>query len=248
MTSDKYSMKSIDNQSIFKKGMKDGVPIGLGYLAVSFSLGIMARKAGLNPFQGFIASLLCVASAGEYAGFSLIAVSATCLEIAIITFITNARYLLMGCAMSQRLESGIPFRHRLMMAFGVTDELFGIAIGRPGYLNPYYSYGAMLTSIPLWAIGTALGAIAGNLMPVRLVSALSVALYGMFLAVIIPPARKNKMIAGLIIVCFILSAAAAYLLVVSEIADGTRTIILTVVISAAAAIIFPRKAEEESDK
>lgn len=232
------------NKSAFLKGLKDGIPIGLGYFAVAFSLGVAAKNAGMTPFQGFLVSLLCNASAGEYVGFTMIAAGVTYLEIAIGTMVANARYLLMSCALSQRTAPGMPLHHRLLMAFHVTDELFGIAISRPGYLNPYYSYGAVLTAAPPWAIGTALGVIAGNLLSPRLVSAFSVALYGMFLAVIIPPARKDRVIAGLIIVCFTISYIAANLPALSGISEGTRTIILTVIIAALAAILFPKKNEE----
>ena len=235
------------SRQALQNGMRDGVPIGLGYFAVSFSLGIAAKNAGLTPFQGFLASLLCNASAGEYAGFTLIAAGATYLELAIVTLIANARYLLMSCAMSQRLDPGMPGFHRPLMAFHITDELFGIAIARPGCLNPFYSYGAVLVAAPCWAVGTALGAIAGGLLPLRLVSAFSVALYGMFLAVIIPAARKSKVIAGLIAICFGASYGAAHLPVVSEVSGGTRTIFLTVVLSAAAAVLFPKDMGEEED-
>ena len=234
------------NTTAFKDGMKDGIPIGLGYLAVSFSLGIMAKKAGLTPFQGLLASFLCNASAGEYAGFSIIAASATYIEMALAIFIANARYLLMSCAMSQRFSPNTSIIHRLTMAFDITDEVFAISIARPGFLNPYYTYGAMTTTMPLWAIGTALGVMAGNMLPIRLVSAFSVALYGMFLAVIIPPARKDKIIAGLIVVCFTLSFLSCYIPFVKEMSDGTKTIVLTVLISTVAAIIFPRKEEMEA--
>ena len=121
--------------------MLDGIPIGLGYLAVSFSLGIAAKNAGLSPAQSFLASMLCNASAGEYAGFTLIAAGAAYLELAIMTLIVNARYLLMSCAMSQRMAPGTPLYHRLFMAFDITYELFGIAIARPGYLNPWCNDG-----------------------------------------------------------------------------------------------------------
>ena len=235
------------HRPVFIQGMKDGVPIGLGYLAVSFSLGIAAKNAGLTPFQSFLASALCSASAGEYAGFTLIAAAAPFLEVAFMTLIVNARYFLMSCAMSQRVDPKMPFFHRIFMAFYITDELFGIAIARPGYLDPYYSYGAFLTSVPCWAVGTALGAIAGNLLPLRIVSAFSVALYGMFIAVFIPPARKNKVIAGLVVVSFTLSFCAAYLPGVSSLSDGFKTILLTVAISAAASIFFPKKYDEEED-
>lgn len=236
-----------ENKKAFAEGLQNGIPIGLGYLAVSFSLGIAAKNAGLSAFQGLIASFLCSASAGEYAAFTLIADNAPYIEMALITLIVNARYMLMSCAMSQRINPQMKLRHRLAMSFGITDEIFAVSIARPGYLNPYYNYGAMLMSIPLWAIGTALGTVAGNLLPLRLVSAFSVALYGMFLAVIIPPARKDKIIAGIIIFCFAVSFAAAYLPLVSELSAGMRTIILTVVISVAAAIIFPKKQTGEGE-
>lgn len=239
-----YSIKQ--NKSAVLSGFKDGIPIGLGYFAVAFSLGIAAKNAGLTPFQAFLTSALCHASAGEYAGFTVIAAAASFLEIATITLIANARYLLMSCAMSQRIDPDMPFFHRLIMSFYITDELFGIAIARPGYLNPWYTYGAVLFASPCWAAGTALGALAGNLLPLRLVSAFSVALYGMFLAIFIPPARKNKVILGIVSLCFAASALATYLPVVSELSEGTRTIILTLVISAGAAVLFPRETNEEA--
>jgi len=237
-----------NNITLFKQGLKDGIPIGLGYLAVSFSLGIAAKAAGLTPMQGFVVSLLCMASAGEYVGFLSISAGAAYVEIALATFIANARYLLMSTAMSQRMESKLSIKHRLLMAFGITDELFGIAIARPGYLSPYYSYGAFITSAFPWALGTSLGIIAGNMLPARLVSAFSVALYGMFLAVIIPPAKKDKIIAGLIIICFGAGYAATKLPVLCNFTDGTRTIILTVMIASLAAVLFPRDVADEDTK
>ena len=230
----------------FLDGMRDGIPISLGYLAVSFSLGIAARNAGLSPVEGFFASLLNNASAGEYAAFTLIAANAAYLEVAIITLISNARYLLMSCALAQRFSPDTPFYHRLFLAYDVTDELFGITIARPGYLNPFYTYGAIVLAAPAWSIGTALGIIAGNVLPARIVSALSVALYGMFLAIIIPPARKNKVLAGLIAISMGLSLAFRKLSWFADINDGLKTIILTVVISAAASLLFPVK--EHTDK
>ena len=142
------------------------------------------------------------------------------------------------------MDPDMPFFHRLLMAFDITDELFGITIARPGYLNPWYMYGAIALALPGWAVGTALGALAGNLMPWRLVSAFSVALYGMFLAIIIPPARKSRILAGLIAISFAASYLAENLPGISSISSGTRTIILTVVLSSAAAILFPHPAED----
>ena len=211
------------SRKVFCEGMRDGVPIAMGYFAVSFSLGIAARSAA----------------------FSLIAAGATYVEVAIITRIANARYLLMSCALAQRFAPGTPFFHRLIIGYDVTDELFGITIARPGCLNPFYTYGAITLAAPAWAMGTALGIVAGNLLPLRAVSALSVALYGMFLAIIIPPARKNKVVAALVALSFALSFACNYLPGIASLSDGTRTILLTVLISCGAALLFPVKNDAE---
>lgn len=230
----------------FKEGMRDGIPIGLGYLAVSFSLGVAAKSAGLTAFQGFIASLLNNASAGEYAGFTVIAANASYLEMMLMTLIANARYLLMSCSLSQKFDPDTPLRHRLLVGYDVTDEIFGITISRPGILNPYYTYGAIVIAAPCWAGGTALGVIAGNLLPLRVVSALSVALFGMFLAVIIPPARKNRVVAAFVLISFLASFAATSLPYISQLSGGTRTIILTAGISSVAAALFPIGEKEEA--
>ena len=232
------------HNKVLREGFRDGIPIGLGYLAVSFSLGVAARNAGLSAFQGFLVSLLNNASAGEYAGFTVIAADGAYFEIFLMTLIANARYLLMSCALSQKFSPDTPLIHRIFVGYDVTDEIFGITIARPGTLDPFYSYGAILIAAPAWAGGTALGVIAGNLLPARAVSALSVALFGMFLAVIIPPARKNRVIALFVLISFAASFAAAYLPLLSQLSGGTRTIILTVLISAIAAILFPVSEEE----
>ena len=242
-----YSLLQRSNRSIFLLGLKHGIPIALGYLAVSFSLGIAAKRAGLNAFQGWLTSILCNASAGENLGFSIIGEGGTYVAMAIGTLVANARYMLMSCAVSQRLEPTLSIWHRMGVAFCLTDEIFGISIAQPDYINPNYAYGAMAISTTGWSIGTALGIIAGTVLPSRFVSAFSVALYGMFLAIIIPPARKNKVVSGIIIVCFILSYLCSILPVISTLSEGTRTIILTFVISLAAAILFPAKEEQQTE-
>ncbi len=222
-----------------KEGVRDGVPIALGYLVVSFSLGIAAHKAGLNAVEGFFASLLNNASAGEFAGFSVIGAGGSLVEMAAVMLVANARYLLMSCSMAQRFEPGTPLVHRVLVGYDLTDELFGIAIARPGYADPYYSYGAMAVALPGWAVGGALGVVAGDVLPQIVVSALSVALYGMFLAIIIPPARQNRVVAALVLASFAASWSFTLLPLVSALSDGTRTIILTVALSALAAALFP---------
>lgn len=231
----------------FYEGMRDGIPIAMGYFAVAFSLGITARKAGLNALQGFVSSMLNHASAGEYAEFTVIQAGAPYIEMALIILVTNARYLLMSCALSQRFDKRTGLVHRILVGFGITDEIFGASIARKGAVDPWYHYGAMLLSIPAWSCGTAIGIIAGNILPVSVVSALSVALYGMFLAIIIPPARTNKVVAGLIVISFVCSFLAAHISGLARLSGSMRTIILTVVISAVGAILFPVKAETEEE-
>lgn len=238
---------SQDNKKVFLLGMQDGLPIGFGYLAVSFSLGIAARKVGLTPLQGFLASFLTNASAGEYAAWTVIGEAAPYIEMFFAILIANARYFLMACALSQRFSPDTKLRHRLLVGFDLTDEIFGITIARPGYLNPFYSYGAMTVALPSWAIGTALGIVIGNILPVRAVSALSVSLYAMFLAIIMPPAKKDKVIAVLITICFAASYAFARLPMFAFMSSGTRTIILTVVIAGVASVLFPVKEEKKDE-
>lgn len=226
------------------RGIRDGFPIGLGYFAVAFSLGISAKGAGLSSFQGFIASFLNHASAGEYALFSLIAEKAAYWEIALVIFITNARYLLMSAALSQKISSSTRFIHRMLVGFCITDEIFGLGIASPGWLSPAYLYSAFLTADLCWASGTASGIAAGNVLPGNLVSALSVAIYGMFLAIIIPPARHDRIL-PLILISFAASFAFTALPVISGLSSGMRTILLTVVISGLAAYFFPIQTQEK---
>lgn len=237
--------KNANRKREFEEGIRDGFPIGIGYFAVAFSLGIAARNAGLTAFQGFLTSLLCNASASQYAFFTQIAAGASLVEIALMTLVTNARYLLMGCALSQKMAPKLPKVHRFLIGMDVTDELFGIEIARPGFLSPWYTYGAMLGSAPFWAAGTAVGIIVGNFLPMQIVSGLGVALYGMFLAVIIPPAKTDKVIGICVVTSFAASCLANGLPLFARLSAGNRTILLTVVISAVAAILFPVKKEEE---
>ena len=231
----------MNKKQIFFKGLRDGLPIGLGYFAVAFSLGIMAKKAGLNALQGFIASFFTRASAGEYGAYSMIAINASYLEVVIITLITNLRYLLMSTALSQKFEEKTPLFTRILVGCCVTDEIFGISIAYPGCLDPLYTFGAFAISTPLWASGSCLGIIAGSILPARLVSALSVALYGMFIAIIVPPSKKDKAVLIAVISAFVLSFICNYAPLINTLSSGSRTIILTIIISALAAIIKPVK-------
>ena len=244
MGKQKFSIASAGNRRAFLDGIRDGIPIALGYFAVSFSLGIVARNIGMTSFQGMITSALCNASAGEYAGFTMIAAGAAYLEMAIVTLIANARYLLMSCALSQRLSPDTPLPWRLLIAYDLTDEIFGLAIAQPGYLEVWYYFGTMCAAMPGWSIGTVLGVLMGNLMPVWAVSGCSVMLFGMFLAIIIPVGKQNRIVLGCIGVSFLCSLLASVLPFTRELSEGMRILVLTIVISAAAAILFPHKEDD----
>lgn len=234
------------NRIYFLKGIKNGMPIALGYLAVSFTLGITARNAGMTAWQAMLTSLACNASAGQYAGFTVIAAGGTYMEMAVMELVANLRYLLMSCSLSQKFSPDTKLFHRLLVGYDVTDEIFGVAISEPGLLNPFYNYGMMTLAIPGWALGTFLGVIMGNVLPAAVVSALSVGLYGMFLAIIIPPARKSRILAVLIVISMAASYIFSKLALTSAISPGIRTIILTVIIAGIAAVLFPVKEEESS--
>ena len=232
----------------FLRGLRDGVPIGLGYFAVAFALGIKASGAGLTAWQAALMSVLNVTSAGEAAAIGLLGVGTTYVELAFTQLVINIRYLLMSCSLSQKIAPGTSMLHRFLIGYGVTDEIFGISMGVEGKLSPAYSYGAIAVAVPGWTLGTLLGAVLGNILPVRAVSALGVALYAMFLAIILPPARKSKVIAGLIVVSMLASAGLAWLvkrLALTGFGEGFRIIALTVTISLVAAILFPVKEEQK---
>ena len=231
----------------WRRGLRDGIPIFLGYAAVSFSFGILAKKAGLTPFQATLMSGTNLTSAGQFAALGAIASAAPYLETAALQLVINLRYSLMSCALSQKLDARLPFFHRLLMASGVTDEIFGVSVAGSGKLSPFYFYGLMAVAWPGWALGTLLGVVAGNAMPASLLSALGVAFYGMFIAIVVPPARKNGVVAGLVALSMLASAAFGGLPVLREISAGFKTILLTVALAGLAAYFFPLKEVAERD-
>ncbi len=230
-----FSTKAI----AMREGFLAGIPIALGYFAVSFALGITARGIGMNALEAGVMSVGMLASAGEFAAMQLIGAGAGALEMIITTIIVNLRYCLMGAALSQRLDEHIPLRHRMLVSYCITDEIFGVSIGREGPLEPFFVYGCALISAFGWTLGTVLGVLMGNILPPWLVNALGVALYGMFLAIIIPTARKNHFIAALVALSMVCSLVFDLLPVLSSISDGFKVIILTLLLSGGAAWIHP---------
>ena len=234
-----------ENRRWYGKGIRDGIPIALGYFAVAFTLGIAAKKAGFTPLQAFVSSFTTNASAGQYAGIALIQAGAGLFEIAVMEAVANARYLLMSASLSQKFSPSTPFIHRLLVGYDVTDEIFGISVTVPGYLNPFYSYGAMTMALPGWALGAMLGVIFGTILPPSVVSALGVGVYGMFIAIIVPPARRSRVIAGVVLVSAAVSFALDRIALFAALSAGIRTILMTVLLSAAAALLFTVKTDTE---
>lgn len=223
----------------FTAGIQDGIPICLGYLAVSFTFGIMAKKVGVSIFDTVLISITNVTSAGQFAGLSLIASTASYIEMAITQLIINLRYSLMSCALSQKIDPNALFFHRFFIAYGVTDEIFGVSVSKEGKISPFYSYGVISISVGGWVLGTFLGILSGNILPPRAISALSVALYGMFIAIIIPPAKGNRILAGIIILSMAASLLFTEAPILQNISSGFRIIIITLVIAGLAAWFFP---------
>lgn len=236
------------NSACYRRGLKDGIPISLGYIAVAFTLGIAAKNSGMTAFQATLMSLTNNTSAGEFAALGIIGAASPYIEMAISQAIINLRYLLMSCSLSQKLDPSFPLIHRFLIGYGVTDEIFGVSIGQPGKLNPYYSYGVISMAAPGWALGTCLGVVMGGVLPARIVRALSVALYGMFLAVVIPPAKKSRILAGVVAASMAASFLFANIPFFSFISSGMKIIILTVIIAGIAAVLFPLKEHEANEE
>lgn len=235
------------NQVNFKRGIQDGIPIGLGYFAVSFTFGMMAVSGGLTAWQAVLISLTNLTSAGQFAGLGIIVAGGSMWEMALTQLVINLRYCLMSFSLSQKLEKNISTGHRLAVAFGVTDEIFGVSASQEGRLSPWYNYGVMSMAIPGWTLGTLVGAVLGNVLPGFLVSALNVAIYGMFLAVIIPPAKKNKAVLDVVIGAMAISTVFAVVPVLNKVSSGFVIIITTLIVAGLAAHFSPIPEEKEAE-
>ena len=228
----------------FKKGLKDGIPIALGYLSVSFSIGIMVLTGGLSVFQGALMSLTNVTSAGQFAGIRIIIAGGTLLEMIMTQFIINLRYALMSLSLSQKLSDKVTLWQRFVIAFANTDEIFAVAMSHTKSLTFPYMAGLQILPITGWVTGTVLGAVACNLMPSSLSTAMGVALYGMFIAIVVPVARKSKPVFAVALIAVAVSCILYYVPAFDGISDGIAIIISTIVAAGIGAALFP---VEQSD-
>ncbi len=225
----------------FHLGLKDGIPIALGYFAVSFSLGITMVVSGMTPVQGTVMSLTNLTSAGEFAGIRVIAVGGTIAEMILTQLIINLRYSLMSLSLSQKLDEKVTFWKKLVIAFGNTDEIFAVAMNHQKSLTFKYMVGLQSLPIVGWTLGTFLGAVAGNIMPANVSIAMNVMLYGMFIAIVIPEAKKKRPVLIVALIAVALSCLFYYIPGLNEISAGISIIICTVVAAAVGAVLFPIK-------
>lgn len=232
-------MDKINKKQEFLEGLGKGIPICVGYLAVSFTFGIWAAEGGIPIWQVIFISLSNLTSSGQFAGAGLMMAQATFFEIGLSVLVINLRYSLMSLALSQKIVKGTKTIQKLIFGFGVTDEIFAVASTRDREVTAYYMYGLMLTPIVGWTGGTALGAIVGSILPARIADAMGIALYAMFIAVIVPPAKKSLPVLFAIIISIIVTCIIKYVPVFSFITDGFAMIIATVVASAIMARLRP---------
>lgn len=227
----------------FQKGLKDGFPIALGYLSVSFGFGILAAAAGLTPLQAWVISATNLTSAGQVAGVGIIAAGGAYLEMALTQLVINLRYSLMGLSLSQKLDGSFHTPQRLLVSYGITDEIFAVAHAQKEALTPRYMYGLILIAFLGWTGGTFLGSVAGELLPQAFTDAMGIALYGMFLAVILPAARKSR--GALIVIAIAAAVSLLFYYVITAISSGFAIIISAVLAAAVGAWLFPISEEED---
>lgn len=230
----------------FVKGMRHGVPIMLGYLSVSFGFGVLCIKQNLSILAAVGISVTNLTSAGQVAGVEIIAAGGSLIEMVLCQLVINLRYSLMSLSLSQKLDPSYNLMHRLFTAYGVTDEIFAVASAQQEPLKPSYMYGLILTPFLGWSGGTLLGAVAGDIMPASVTAALSLMLYGMFIAIIIPPAKKNHKVLFVILIAAALSVVMHFLL--PMISGGFAVIIASVIASVIGAAFFPVSESERGEE
>lgn len=233
-------------KSDFLQGIRDGIPICLGYFSVSAAFGITAVRSGMPLWAAVMISLTNVTSAGQFAGVNLMVAGGSMMEIAMTTLIINIRYFLMSLSVSQKVESKMSMKKRLAVAFGITDEIFAVSMQRPKELTAAYMAGLILTPVLGWTGGTFVGGAATQLMPQSLSSAMGIALYGMFIAIIIPPAREQKSVLFTVLLAVAVSVAFSCLPVLKNLSSGWVIILITILVSGIAAWLFPRDEEEKA--
>ena len=232
----------------FRQGVRDGLPIGLGYLSVSFGFGITAVSEGLRVLEALLISMTNLTSAGQVAGVTVIIAAGSLVEMVLTQLIINLRYSLMGITLTQRLDNGCTTRHRVLMSFGMTDEIFAVAASKTERDGPSYFYGLMILPYIGWAAGTLMGALAGQILPMEIRAALGIMIYAMFIAIVLPPAKRERGVLYAVLLAAALSCAVRYLPFFGWISEGFSIILCAVVAAAVMAIVRPLPDEREPDE
>jgi predicted branched-subunit amino acid permease len=233
------------NLSEYKTGVKRGIPVGVGYFSVSFGFGAMAAAQGVRALDATLISLTNLTSAGQVAGAGILAAGGGMVELAMTTIIINMRYFLMSLSVSQKVETDMSLPKRMGISFGITDEVFAVSMQHKGAISASYMAGLILTPVLGWTGGTLTGAVATSFMPQTLSNAMGIAMYGMFIAIITPPARKDKAVLFTVGLAIAASFAFSYLPVLNLLSGGWAIIVITIIASAVAAWKFPIEVEEE---
>lgn len=231
----------------FKNGISDGIPIALGYFSVSIGFGLMAVSKGIPPIVAFLMSVTNLTSAGQVAGVDVIYHGGTLVEMAVAQFVINMRYALMSVSLSQKMHKDVMFFDRLWIAFGNTDEIFAVSSSKNGEIGKRYMAGLIFMPVIGWSSGTIIGAVAGTLLPGVVISALGIAIYGMFVAVFVPPMKKSGAVSAVVVLSALLSCAFAFLPLLNKVSGGFVIIICAVVAATVGAIIKPVADEEEQE-
>ena len=227
----------------FKQGIKDGIPICLGYFSVSMAVGLMAVKAGLPVWTAVLISFSNLTSAGQYAGIGIMAAGGGALELFVTTLTINMRYFLMSLSVSQKVDDKFNIPKRMVASYGITDEVFAVSMQRKKDLSFLYMVGLILTPLLGWTLGTLTGAVAADLLPQIVSNAMGIALYGMFIAIIVPPARENSKVFFVVALAIVASLCFAYIPGIKVLSSGWKIIIIAVFVSGLAAFLFPIKEE-----
>ncbi len=230
-------------QNSFQKGLRDGIPIGLGYLSVAFTFGMMAVAAGIPALYAILISMTNLTSAGQFAGLNMIVAASGYLEIALTQLVINIRYSLMSLSLSQKLDKALKTPARLGVSFGITDEIFAVSSTQPGRVGATYMRGLLTIPYFGWTLGTVLGALAGTFLPPMMQSALGIAIYGMFLAIIVPAAKKSLPVFLVTIAAITLSCLFRFVPGLQEISGGFVIIICSVAAAGIGAVCYPKKEE-----
>lgn len=232
-------MIALNSKKDFFQGMRRGLPICLGYIPVSFTFGLMVVEGGLSPWLAIFISISNLTSAGQFAGLGIILEDGSLLELGVTTLIINLRYMLMSLSLSQKIDPAMSFMKRALISYGVTDEIFAVASLTPNKITFPYMFGLMIPPVFGWTAGTAMGAVISSMLPSSIQSAMGITLYAMFIAIVIPVAKKSKQVAMVVLIGISINSIFTWTHAFDFLSAGWKLIIATLVAASVGAFLFP---------